>query len=151
MTPADEFILIVDDDTTTCALTTTILERAGHRTRYCTSGKDALVIVATQPVALVLLDVVMPGMDGFQVCAALRATEKGKRLPVILVTGRDDIDTRLEGMQSGVSEFLTKPVTRHELLARVQAQLHIVSLTRQLEAVERTLAQTSTATSPPAR
>jgi DNA-binding response OmpR family regulator len=140
MTPkTDVVILVVDDDPTTCALTTTVLEREGYRTRYCTSGKEALEVIETTPVSLVLLDVVMPTMDGFDVCARLRATEKGKRLPVILLTGRDDMDTRLEGIQSGVSEFLAKPVTRHELVARVRAQLHILDLTRQLEQVEQNL------------
>ena len=140
-TPTNDVVLIVDDDPTTCALTTTILEREGYRTRWCTSGADALAIVASEPIALVLLDVVMPGMDGFEVCNKLRATEAGKKLPIILLTGRNDVDTRLEGMQSGVSEFLAKPVTRYELLARVRAQLHILDLTRQLEQVEKSLKQ----------
>jgi DNA-binding response OmpR family regulator len=137
----NDLILIVDDDPTTCALTTTLLEREGYRTRYCTSGREALDLVATLPVSLVLLDVVMPGMDGFEVCTKLRATEAGKRIPIILLTGRNDVDTRLEGMQSGVSEFLAKPVTRYELLARVRAQLHILDLTRQLDQVEKNLKQ----------
>jgi two-component system cell cycle response regulator len=139
MTRDTTTILIVDDDPTTCALTTTVLEREGYRTRFCTNGKDALEVVASTPISLVLLDVMMPGMDGFEVCARLRATEAGKKLPIILLTGRDDVDTRLEGIQSGVSEFLAKPVSRHELVARVRAQLHILSLTRQLEQVERNL------------
>jgi len=151
MTARTELILIVDDDPTTCALTATVLERAGYTTRYCTSGREALAIVAKEPIALLLLDVTMPGMDGFEVCAALRATETGKLLPIILLTGRDDVDTRLEGMQSGVSEFLTKPVTRHELLARVHAQLHIVELTRQLESVERNLQERVGGGTPAAR
>jgi DNA-binding response OmpR family regulator len=139
MTRDTATILIVDDDPTTCALTATVLEREGYRTRSCTTGKDALDVVATTPVSLVLLDVMMPGMDGFEVCARLRATDVGKKLPIILLTGRDDVDTRLEGIQSGVSEFLAKPVSRHELVARVRAQLHILDLTRQLEQVERDL------------
>jgi DNA-binding response OmpR family regulator len=139
MTPDATIILIVDDDPTTCALTATVLEREGYRTRSCTSGKDALDVVASTPISLVLLDVVMPGMDGFEVCSRLRAMEGGKKLPIILLTGRDDVDTRLEGIQSGVSEFLAKPVSRHELVARVRAQLHILDLTRQLEQVERSL------------
>ena len=139
MTRDTTTILIVDDDPTTCALTTTVLEREGYRTRFCTNGKDALEVVASTPISLVLLDVMMPGMDGFEVCARLRAMEGGKKLPIILLTGRDDVDTRLEGIQSGVSEFLAKPVSRHELVARVRAQLHILSLTRQLEQVERNL------------
>jgi len=148
MTSTPDIILIVDDDPTTCALTTTVLEREGYRTRSCTNGPDALDVVATSPVSLVLLDVVMPGMDGFEVCARLRATEAGKRLPIILLTGRDDVDTRIEGIQSGVSEFLTKPVTRHELVARVRAQLHILDLTRQLERVEEALRNTAPSTAP---
>ena len=146
MTAGTEVILIVDDDPTTCALTTTLLEREGYRTRWCSSGREALEVVATTPVSLILLDVMMPGMDGFEVCSKLRATEAGKRLPIILLTGRNDIDTRLEGMQSGVSEFLAKPVTRHELLARVRAQLHILDLTRQLEQIEANLKQRTDAT-----
>ena len=141
MTPSDALILVVDDDPTTCQLATTVLEREGYRVRSCTSGREALDVLAATPVSLVLLDVVMPGMDGFEVCARLRATEAGKRVPVILLTGRDDVDTRLEGIQSGVSEFLAKPVTRHELVARVRAQLHILDLTRQLERVEQNLKQ----------
>ena len=139
MTARSDVILVVDDDSTTCALTTTILEREGFRTCFTTTGAEALQLVETQNVSLVLLDVVMPGMDGFEVCTRLRATEKGKRLPIILLTGRNDVDTRLEGMQSGVSEFLAKPVTRHELLARVRAQLHILDLTRKLEQIEQNL------------
>jgi DNA-binding response OmpR family regulator len=148
MTADAPTILIVDDDPTTCTLTTTVLEREGYRTRFCTSGKDALALVASTPISLVLLDVVMPGMDGFEVCARLRAMEGGKKLPIILLTGRDDVDTRLEGIQSGVSEFLAKPVSRHELVARVRAQLHIIDLTRQLEEVERSLKERPGAESP---
>ncbi len=148
MTPDAITILIVDDDPTTCALTSTVLEREGYRTRSCANGKDALDVVGSTPVSLVLLDVVMPGMDGFEVCARLRATEAGKKLPIILLTGRDDVDTRLEGIQSGVSEFLAKPVSRHELVARVRAQLHIIDLTRQLEQVERNLKHRTTAETP---
>ncbi|MCW5893890.1 MAG: response regulator [bacterium] len=132
-------ILVVDDDAATCALTATLLERDGHRTLRTTSGKEGLAIIAREPVTLLLLDVVMPEMGGFEVCAALRATDVGRKLPIILLTGKDDIDTRQEGMRLGVSEFLTKPIDRHELSARVRAQLHIVELTRQLETVERNL------------
>jgi DNA-binding response OmpR family regulator len=148
MTPEAVTILIVDDDPTTCALTATVLEREGYRTRSCTSGKDALELVTSTPVSLVLLDVMMPGMDGFEVCSRLRAMEGGKKLPIILLTGRDDVDTRIEGIQSGVSEFLAKPVSRHELVARVRAQLHIIDLTRQLEQVERNLKEQTGAQAP---
>ena len=151
MSAGNDLILIVDDDPTTCALTATILEREGYKTRHCTSGREALDLVATLPVSLILLDVMMPGMDGFEVCTKLRATDAGKRIPIVLLTGRNDVDTRLEGMQSGVSEFLAKPVTRYELLARVRAQLHILDLTRQLEHVEKNLKQRTGGTVTPLR
>jgi DNA-binding response OmpR family regulator len=130
-------ILVVDDDPTIAALVCALLERDGYATRRAHSGPEALEVVACEPITLLLLDVMMPDMDGFAVCRALR--DAGRRLPVILLTGRDDLSTRQRGMQEGVSEFLTKPIDTHELRARVRAQVHIVSLTAQLETVERNL------------
>jgi two-component system cell cycle response regulator len=132
-------ILVVDDDPASLEVAALLLEREGYRTRRASGGRECLAIVASERVDLVLLDVMMPEMDGFEVCAELRRTEPGSRVPVVLLTARDDVDTRLEGMHQGVSEFLTKPINRVELLARVRSQLHIVALTRQLETVERNL------------
>ena len=134
-TPSAPTILIVDDDPDSLLIAARLLERPGYRTRTATSGEDCLRIVETELVDVILLDVMMPGMDGFAVCTALR--QAGKRIPIILLTARDDTDTRLEGMHHGVSEFLTKPINKFELLARVRAQLHILELARQIEAVER--------------
>jgi DNA-binding response OmpR family regulator len=132
-------ILVVDDDEGTCDLLTTLLARHGYATRAATSGADCLAIVAREPVTLLVLDVVMPGMDGFRVCEALRKTPAGRRLPVLLLTGYDDLATRRQGMRHGVSEFLTKPVDPDELLDRVRTQLRVVELTRGLDRVERLL------------
>ncbi len=107
--------------------------------RQARTGAECIALVEREPVDLVLLDVLMPEMDGFAVCAALRALPGKAGLPIILLTGKDDLPTRLEGMHHGVSEFLAKPINTHELYARVRAQLHIQALTRQLERVERTL------------
>jgi len=130
-------ILVVDDDDDCREIAAHLLERAGYRIRRAASGEDCMRIALAEPIDVILLDVMMPGMDGFAVCEALR--REGKRIPVILLTARDDMDTRLEGMHLGVSEFLTKPINRVELLARVRAQLHIRDLARQLEAVEENL------------
>jgi len=132
-------ILVVDDDDDARLIVAHLLEREGYRTRKAASGPEALAIVRTEPVDLVLLDVMMPEMDGFQVCSALRELEPGKTLPIILLTAWDDMDARLGAMHHGASEFLTKPVNRHELSARVKAQLHIRALAAQLDAVERRL------------
>jgi len=141
MSPLDPqpLILVVDDDVDTCLLLTTWLERHGYATRTATSGAEALAIVAREPVTLLLLDIVMPDMDGFAVCAALRRTPAGRRLPILLVTGHDDLAMRRQGMRHGVSEFLTKPVELDALLERVRAQLRMVELTRSLDRVERML------------
>jgi DNA-binding response OmpR family regulator len=130
-------ILVVDDDPDSREIAARLLQREGYRTHTADGGESCLAFVARERVDLVLLDVMMPGMDGFQVCSALRA--QGYQIPVILLTAKDDMDTRLEGMHQGVSEFLTKPINKHELFARVRAQLHILELNRQLERVERNL------------
>lgn len=137
--PDRPVILVVDDDPHSCDIAARLLEHEGYQTRRAGNGPDGLDIVRTERVDLVLLDVMMPGMDGFEVCAALRSLDPGRRLPVILLTAMDDMDTRLEGMYHGVSEFLTKPIRKHELFARVRAQLHILDLARQLETVERNI------------
>jgi len=133
-TTAEATILVVDDDADCRTILGHLLERSGYHTRRAASGEEAVRIALAEPIDVILLDVMMPGMDGFGVCEALH--QAGKRIPVILLTARDDIDVRLEGMHRGVSEFLTKPINRIELLARVRAQLHIRDLARQLERVE---------------
>ena len=130
-------ILVVDDDAAIAALVCALLQREGFTTRAAHDGPAALALLAREPVTLVLPDVMMPGMDGFAVCRAMR--EAGHRLPVILLTGRDDLSTRAEGMREGVAEFLAKPIDTHELRARVRAQVHIAQLSAQLESVERNL------------
>ncbi|HJQ84098.1 MAG TPA: response regulator [Candidatus Binatia bacterium] len=134
---ASSTILVVDDDRDSREIAARLLERAGYRARRAESGAECLRVVAAERIDLILLDVMMPEMDGFAVCAAL--AERGYRIPVILLTAKDDSDTRLEGMHHGVAEFLTKPINRVELFARVRAQLHILELGRQLERVEENL------------
>ena len=130
-------ILVVDDDSASGDIVARLLAREGYGTRVASSGVEALRIVRTETIDLILLDVMMPGMDGLQVCAALHAEHS--RIPIILLTAKDDTDTRAEGMHLGVTEYLTKPINRADLLGRVRAQLHVVDLARQLETVERNL------------
>ena len=134
-------ILVCDDEPAIVTVVATILRREGYDVLEASSGPECIALVDRGQIDLVLLDVTMPEMDGFAVCQALRTREAGRQLPlpIVLLTGRTDVDARVEGMHHGVSEFLTKPVNRHELVARVRAQLRIVSLTRELETIERTL------------
>jgi DNA-binding response OmpR family regulator len=132
-------ILVCDDDPAIAAMVAAILHREGYDTFQVHTGAECIALVDREQLDLILLDVGMPDMDGFAVCAALRACDAGRQLPIVLLTGRTDLDTRVESMHHGVSEFLTKPVNRYELVARVRAQLRIVALTRQLETIERDL------------
>jgi DNA-binding response OmpR family regulator len=130
-------ILVVDDDASSRDIAARLLAREGYDAQTAGSGAECLAVAKREPVDLILLDVMMPEMDGFAVCAALR--DAGLNIPVILLTAKDDLDTRLEGMHHGVSEFLTKPINKFELFARVRAQLHILELAQQLERVEENL------------
>ena len=127
-------ILIVDDDPHAVDILTHMLEREGYGCVSAASGAAALRIVRRNAVDVILLDVMMPEMDGLQVCEQLRADEALRQIPVILLTARDDLKTRSQGMALGVSEFLTNPVRRQELLARVGAQLHAGEINRKLGA-----------------
>jgi DNA-binding response OmpR family regulator len=135
--PPPPTILVVDDDSASGDIVSRLLVREGYATRVVTNGVDCLRVLRAERIDLVLLDVMMPGMDGLQVCAALHAEHS--RVPIILLTAKDDTTTRAEGMHLGVTEFLTKPINRADLLAWVRAQLHVIDLARQLDTVERNL------------
>jgi PleD family two-component response regulator len=81
-------------------------------------------------VDVILLDLMMPEMDGFQVVKALRDDPLTAEIPIIMITARDDLDARAEGMRLGVSDFLAKPVFRRQLASRVRAQLEVVATAR---------------------
>ena len=127
-------VLVVDDDRQAVDIISKLLALQKITTLSATSGEECLKIVRSQPVDVILLDVMMPGMDGLAVCRALSADERTRAIPVILLTGKDDHETRAAGMTLGVSEFLTKPVNKAELYARVRAQLHSRELAREMDA-----------------
>jgi CheY-like chemotaxis protein len=111
-----------------------MLVREGYSCAAAVNGVECLKTLEAQAVDVILLDVMMPMMDGLAVCEHLRQDERLRRIPVILLTARDDIDTRSKGMALGVSEYLTKPVNRRELLSRINAQMHARAIDRQLSA-----------------
>jgi DNA-binding response OmpR family regulator len=125
-------ILVVDDDPHAVEILTRMLAREGYACVSAAGGAAALELLRQQPVDVILLDVMMPEMDGLQVCARLRADEMLREIPVILLTAKDDMDTRSQGMALGVSEYLTKPINKHELFTRIAAQLHSLALNRKL-------------------
>jgi len=123
-------IMVVDDDQDTLAILTHHLQREGFVAIEASSGAQCLKLVHENEVDVILLDLMMPGMDGFEVVRALRDDLETAEIPIIMLTARDDLDARAEGMRLGVSDFLAKPVLRRQLASRVRAQLEVVETAR---------------------
>jgi signal transduction histidine kinase len=118
-------ILVVDDNEQNRALAQATLEGEDYEVVLCASGPEALAQFETAPPDCVLLDVRMPGMDGFEVCSKLRALPAGPDTPVVFLTALRDVDTFDAALRSGGDDFLTKPVRPTELVLRVQAALRL--------------------------
>jgi signal transduction histidine kinase len=113
-------ILIVDDDPTARETLIAMLEGQNYRLELAKDGFQALRMLERLQPDLIILDVMMPGMDGFEVCRRIRSTPKLAEVPIILLTALDDRASLLQGIESGADDFLTKPVDRYELAARVR-------------------------------
>lgn len=136
-------ILVVDDDPHAIEILTRMLHREGYDCVSVESGVEALRAAREHPVDVILLDVMMPEMDGLQVCERLREDEDLSQIPVMLLTARDDLETRAQGMMLGVSEFLTKPINKRELFTRIDAQLHAREIGRKLVEADASASETT--------
>jgi DNA-binding response OmpR family regulator len=116
---------------------TRLLSRHGLHALHAYSGRECLDIVRNHVVDVIVLDVMMPGMDGLEVCKALKAMATPP--PVILLTAKDDMATRAAGMSLGVSEFVVKPVNNRDLLARIQTQLSTRQWEREIDRTSATM------------
>jgi adenylate cyclase len=134
-------ILIVDDTAMNLKLLEGILTGHGYAVSTAPSGPVALERVRDEHPDLVLLDVVMPEMSGYEVCRRLRADEATRLLPVIMVTALDPLQERVKGIDAGADDFLTKPINQPELVARVRSLLRIKALHDELGELNRTLEQ----------
>lgn len=113
-------VLIVDDSESARETLHTILDGLGYDLFTAQNGKEALEMAAAIRPDLILLDVMMPGMDGFEVCRRIRATPPLAEVPIVILTALDNSASLLQGIEAGADDFLTKPVDRHELRARVR-------------------------------
>src|SRR5438270_6584922 len=113
-------ILIVDDEVRNLRLLESLLRPEGYEVHQARSGGEALAVVESVLPDLILLDVMMPGMDGYEVAGRLKLNPKTKPIPIIMVTSLDDRASRLAALNMGAEEFLTKPVDRAELWVRVR-------------------------------
>jgi class 3 adenylate cyclase len=127
-------ILVVDDQPQNVKLLQELLSLSGYEVLTALSGAEGLEKLASGKPDLVLLDVVMPKMSGYEVCRAIRADPATALLPVVMVTALDPGEERVKGIESGADDFLSKPINQPEILARVKSLLRIRTLQRQVEA-----------------
>jgi putative two-component system response regulator len=118
-------ILVVDDESSNRKLLGMMLRAEGHIALDAADGEDALEKARTQAPDLVLLDIMMPGMDGYEVARRLKADPATASVPIVMVTALDDRESRLRGLEAGAEEFVTKPVDRLELSVRVRNLLKL--------------------------
>src|SRR5213594_521471 len=134
-----EKILVVDDVPVNVKLLADLLAVKGYAVVTAAGGAEALTKIDKEQPALVLLDVMMPGMSGYEVCKALRADPATALLPVVMVTALDPAQERVKGIDAGADDFLTKPINQPELLARVRSLLRIKALHDELTDLNRSL------------
>lgn len=132
-------ILIVDDDPVNCELLGTLLQHSGYEVVLASDGRRSLDEFARSRPDLVLLDVQMPLVNGFEVCRQIKRHPESRLVPVVLITGLAASEDRVQGLEAGADDFLTKPVERSELLARVRSLLSRKAFTDELERAESVL------------
>jgi putative two-component system response regulator len=129
-------VLVVDDLDDTRGLITELLEQQGHTVHAAADGAEALEIVRRQTPDVVLSDVVMPNVNGFEFCRRLKADHTTRLIPVILITALNDREDRLNGIRAGADDFLTKPFDSAELLTRVASLIRLKRFTDELDSAE---------------
>lgn len=125
-------ILIVDDVPEMARMVQVLLEHSGFSTIVACSGLEALELLNHRSVDLVLLDIMMPGFDGYEVLKVMKEEERFRHLPVILLTAKDMVRDKVEGLKLGADDYITKPFNNEELLARIRVQLRIQQIRRKL-------------------
>ncbi len=132
-------ILVADDTEEIRELLRYLLIAQGYRVICAEDGTQAQAALAEQPIDLALLDVMMPGLTGFEVCRAVKSRPETRLIPVVLVTGLGRTEDRIRGIECGADDFLNKPVRKEELLARVRSLVRLKRFTDELENAETVL------------
>ncbi len=133
-TPRDTgFILIVDDNPTNLSVLSTALASAGFRFRVAVGGESAIALIERHQPELILLDVQMPGIDGFETCRAIKANPVTKNIPIIFTTALADTESKIKGFALGAVDYIPKPFEQEEVIARVRVHLQLKQLTESLE------------------
>ncbi len=132
-------ILIVDDDPRNVKLLEAVMAPFHHEIFKAYNGEDALSLIKKIEIDLVLLDIMMPHMDGYEVCRRLKRNEATRQIPIIMVTALDDTKARVEGIEAGADDFITKPPNKIELLARINSLLKVNRLNKKMISIENIL------------
>jgi len=136
-----EQILLCDDEKQLVQVFQAILESDGHHCDTCLNGEDAIRKVYQKDYDLILLDVQMPGLNGFEVCTAIKKIEKYQDVPVLFLTGLRDYESRMQGLEVGANDFISKPVEAPELILRVRNMLKLREYSKFLKKYNVTLEQ----------
>ncbi|UNU26404.1 PAS domain-containing protein [Microcoleus vaginatus] len=131
-TALQENILMVDDNPESLRLVSRLLSRRGYKVRPTRDGKLALNFAVSSPPDLILLDIMMPGMDGYQVCEQLKASPKTKDIPVIFISSLNEVFDKVKAFSLGAVDYITKPFEIEEVVARVENQLLLSRLSKEL-------------------
>jgi adenylate cyclase len=126
-------VLVVDDQEDNRALIVRYLSQAGYQVRQASNGNEALASIAFAKPDVILMDVIMPGASGFEICRKLKADPETLDIPLVLITGLQRRDDRIAGIEAGADDFLSKPVYPEELVARVRSLMRLAEARRALE------------------
>ncbi|HLQ35750.1 MAG TPA: response regulator, partial [Chloroflexota bacterium] len=132
-------VLVVDDSSANRELIEACLATVECKIQTAEDGPTALGAIRATPPDLVLLDVQMPGIDGYEVCRRIKATPRGRLLPVVMITGLGSISDRVQAMEAGADDFMSKPVERTELVSRVRSALRLKSVLDTLDSSEQVI------------
>jgi len=135
-------VLVVDDNRENIELVKDILDVGGYQVISAKNGTEALSKVLDGSPDLIILDVNMPGMDGFEVCKRLKSDELTNHIPIIMLTAQADVESRVEGLAAGADDYLTKPFSPRELVARVERSLRAKVVSDDLRIKQQQLRQT---------
>ncbi|MDM8518142.1 diguanylate cyclase [Desulfobacterales bacterium HSG16] len=132
-------ILVVDDNHINLVMTQTLLESLDYDVITADNGEEALNLIAKKDIDLILLDIVMPGMDGYEVCRRIKGSEATRMIPVIMLTSLDDNEARIQGIEAGTDDFISKPPNQPALTARIKSLINVKSLNQSLTSIENVL------------
>lgn len=139
--PTPPLVLVVDDIEQNVMLLEAYLSLQKYRVIKAYNGEEALKLVEQEPPDIILLDVMMPGIDGYEVCRRLKNNPKTQFIPIVMVTALQDVEDKIKGIESGADDFISKPFNKEELFTRVKSLLRIKHLYDQLEQSYRTVAE----------